>query len=64
MPQIMPFIWGIIFGMQLLNLQETQVVSLLWGSHCGSNCDLDNSGNDTTDDAIILGHPIQLTRLR
>jgi hypothetical protein len=27
MPLVMPFIWGILFGMHLVNLQETQVVS-------------------------------------
>jgi hypothetical protein len=26
MPLVMPFIWGILFGMHLVNLQETQVV--------------------------------------
>jgi hypothetical protein len=25
-PLVMPFIWGILFGMRLVNLQETQVV--------------------------------------
>jgi hypothetical protein len=26
MPLVIPFIWGILFGMCLVNLQETQVV--------------------------------------
>jgi hypothetical protein len=26
LPLMMPFIWGVLFGMHLLNLQETQVV--------------------------------------
>jgi hypothetical protein len=26
LPLVMPFIWGILFGMHLVNLQETQVV--------------------------------------
>jgi hypothetical protein len=26
MPLMMPFIWGVLFGMHLVNLQETQVV--------------------------------------
>ncbi len=26
MPLVMPFVWGILFGMHLVNLQETQVV--------------------------------------
>jgi hypothetical protein len=26
MPLVMPFVWGILFGMRLVNLQETQVV--------------------------------------
>jgi hypothetical protein len=26
MPLVMPFIWGILFGMHLVNSQETQVV--------------------------------------
>jgi hypothetical protein len=26
MPLMMPFIWGILFGMHLVNLQENQVV--------------------------------------
>jgi hypothetical protein len=25
-PLVMPFVWGILFGMHLVNLQETQVV--------------------------------------
>jgi hypothetical protein len=25
-PLVMPFVWGILFGMHLANLQETQVV--------------------------------------
>jgi hypothetical protein len=25
-PLVMPFIWGVLFGMHLVNLQETQVV--------------------------------------
>jgi hypothetical protein len=26
MPLVMPFVWGILFGMRLVNSQETQVV--------------------------------------
>jgi hypothetical protein len=26
MPLMMPFVWGILFGMHLVNLQENQVV--------------------------------------
>jgi hypothetical protein len=26
MPLMMPFVWGVLFGMHLLNSQETQVV--------------------------------------
>jgi hypothetical protein len=26
LPMMMPFVWGILFSMHLLNLQETQVV--------------------------------------
>ena len=25
-PLVMPFVWGVLFGMHLVNLQETQVV--------------------------------------
>jgi hypothetical protein len=25
-PLVMPFVWGVLFGMRLVNLQETQVV--------------------------------------
>jgi hypothetical protein len=51
MSLMMPFIQGILFGMHLLNSQETGSIllcaSLLWGSDCGSYHDQD-SGSDST----------------
>jgi hypothetical protein len=36
MPLMMPFVWGILFGMHLLNAQETQVVCCLAVALCSS----------------------------
>jgi hypothetical protein len=60
MPLVIPFVQGILFGMHLVNSQETQEyaardsgsmplgTSMLQGSHCGSN--------RTGDDCGVGGH--------
>jgi hypothetical protein len=71
LPLVMPFVQGVLFGMRLVNLQETMSsgTSLLQGSHHGRNRSGGNRGDTTrfvlrndddvaTGDALRSGHPV------